>query len=180
MSKYVKNLLQSEFDKVLADKGVREFVVLSLTGVNGVDNNLMRGGLRQKGVEVLVVKNALFRRALRTREMEGATTLFEGPCAVAFGGDSVVDVARELTEWAKKVKAVQFKGAYVDGTVLAGKDVDMLAKMPTRRELQGQVAACVLSPGAKVASAIAAPGSRVASCVKTVIERAEKADKQAA
>jgi large subunit ribosomal protein L10 len=180
MSKYVKNLLQSEFEKVLADRGVREFVVLSLTGVNGVDNNLMRGGLRQKGVEVLVVKNALFRRALCTREMEGASTLFEGPCAVAFGGDSVVDVARELTEWGKKIKAMQFRGAYVDGTVLAGKDVGMLAKMPTRRELFGQVAASILSPGAKVAGAIAGSGSRVASCVKTVIERAEKADKQAA
>jgi large subunit ribosomal protein L10 len=180
MSKFVKNLLQSEFEKVLADRGVREFVVLTLTGVNGVDNNVMRGGLRQKGVEVFVVKNALFRRALRTREMEGAASLFEGPCAVAFGGDSVVDVARELTEWGRKIKALKFRGAYVDGTILAGKDVDMLAKMPTRRELLGQVAASIRSPGANVAGAVAGAGSKVASCVKTVIERAEKADKQAA
>jgi large subunit ribosomal protein L10 len=183
MSKYVKNLLQSEFEKVLADRSVREFVVMSLTGVNGVDNNLMRGGLRKKGMDVLVVKNALFRRALLSRKMDTATALFDGPCAVAYGGDSVVDVARELTDWGRKIKAMRFRGAYVDGTVLAGSDIEMLAKMPTRRELLGQVAGCILSPGARVASAVGASGSKIASCVKTVIEKAEKAekaDKQAA
>jgi large subunit ribosomal protein L10 len=180
MSKYVKGLLQSEFEKVLADGPVREFVVLSLTGINGVDNNQMRRGLRQKGVEVLVVKNALFQRVLRGQKMEGATSLFEGPCAVAYGGDSAVDVARELTEWSKKIKAMQFKGAYVDGTVLAGHQVEGLAKMPTRRELQSQIAGTVRAPAARLASTIGAAGSQVAGCIKTVIEKAEKADKQAA
>jgi len=180
MSKYVKGLVQIEFEKVIADGRVREFVILNLTGVNGVDNNLMRSGLKQKGVEVLVVKNALFRRALRGQQMEAATGLFEGPCAVAFGGESVVDVARELTEWGKKIKAMRFKGAYLDGTVLGGEEVGVLAKMPTRRELHGQIAGCAQAPAARLAGAIAAAGSQVASCIKTVIEKAEKADKQAA
>jgi len=180
MSKYVKGLLQSEFEKTLADGRVQEFVVLDLTGVNGVDNNFMRNGLRQKGVEVLVVKNALFRRALLGQQMEGATSLFAGPCAVAYGGDSIVDVAKELTEWGKKVKAMQFKGAYLDGAVLDRQGAEQLAKMPTRRELQCQIAGTVQSPAAKLAGAIAASGSRLAGCVKTVIEKAEKAEKQAA
>jgi len=180
MSKYVKGLLQTEFEKVLAGDRAREFVVLNLTGVNGVDNNLMRSGLRQKGVEVLVVKNALFRRALCGRQMEAAAPLFEGPCALAYGGDSVVDVARELTEWGRKIKAMQFKGAYLDGTLVAGEEVASLAKMPTRRELQGMIAGTVRAPAARLAGAIVAAGSQVAGCLKTVIEKAEKADKQAA
>jgi len=180
MSKYVKGLVQTEFEKVLTDGRVGEFVVLNLTGVNGVDNNRMRSSLRQKGVDVLVVKNALFIRALQTRQMEAATGLFEGPCAVAYGGDSLVDVARELTEWRRKIKAIQFKGAYLDGAVLTGQAAEQLAAMPTRKELHGRIAATVLAPAARLAGTIAAAGSLVTGCIKTVIEKAEKADKQAA
>lgn len=180
MSKYIKGLVQSEFEKVMTEGPVREFVILNLTGVNGVYNNQMRSSLRQKGVEILVVKNALFQRVLRDQKMEGATSLFVGPCAVAYGGDSVVDVARELTEWGKKIKAMQFKGAYVEGTVLAAHEVAGLAKMPTRRELHCQIAGTVRSPAAKLAGTIMAAGSQVAGCIKTVIEKAEKADQQAA
>jgi len=180
MSKVVKGLLQSEFEKVLGEGRARDFMVLNLTGVNGVDNNLMRSGLRQKGMEVLVVRNALFRRALRGLKMEAVVGLFEGPCALAYGGDSIVDVAKEVAGWRIKVKAVQVRGAYLEGAVLDSQGAEQLAVMPTRRELQCRVAGTVGSPAARLASALVSPGARVASCVQTVIEKAEKADRQAA
>lgn len=174
MSKYVKELIQSELEKNLVDGDIREFVVLSVKGISGIDNNTMRGELKQKGVRMMVVKNALFRRALRNQELEGACDLFDGPCAVAFGGDSIVDAAKELVDWGKKVKALEIKGAFLDGTVLDEKGAVQLSKMPSRRELQAQIASVIMSPAAKLAGAIAGPGSLVAGCVKSVIEKAEK------
>lgn len=180
MSKYVKQFLQSEFEKVLGEGGARDFMVLDLTGVNGVDNNLVRNGLRQRGVEVLTVRNGLFRRALRGLQMDAAVGLFSGPCTLAYGGDSIVDVAKEVAGWKIKVKAMQIKGAYLEGTALDGTGAEQLATMPNRSELQGQVASAVLSPGGRLLGALVSPGARVASCVKTVIEKAEEAGKQAA
>ncbi|MBP8304116.1 MAG: 50S ribosomal protein L10 [Phycisphaerae bacterium] len=180
MSKYVKQLLQSEFEKVLGEGHGRDFMVLDLTGVNGVDNNLVRNGLRQRGVEVLTVQNGLFRRALRSLQMEAAVGLFSGPCTVAYGGDSIVDVAKEVAGWTTKVKAMRVKGAYLEGTALDGAGAVQLANMPNRKELQCQVASTVLSPGARLAGAVASPGARIAACVKTVVEKAEEAGKQAA
>lgn len=174
MSKYVKELIQGELEQRVADGNVKEFIVFNVMGVSGVENNVMRGELKEKGVEVFVVKNSLFKRALRSQDMESACDLFSGPCTVAYGGDSIVDAAKELVDWTKKVKSVELKGAFLDGAVLDAKGAQALAKMPTRRELQAQIAACVMSPASQIAGALAGPSSKIAGCVKTLVEKAEK------
>jgi len=173
MSKYLKGLLQGELERRFAE--VSDFVVVDYKGITGNENNEMRGALKEKGIALSVVKNSAMRRALATLGHETAAGLFlSGPCAVAYGGDSVVDVAREISDWAKKVPAVSLKAAYVDGEALDAAAAQVLAKMPSRAELQGQVVQLALSPGARLAGAITGPGARIAGCLKSLIETLEK------
>jgi large subunit ribosomal protein L10 len=165
----------------MTEEHVSDFLVISTQGVNGVDNNVMRGALRQKGIKLMIVKNALFKKTLEDLKMEKATSLFTGACAVAYGGDSIVDVAKELTAWVGKVPAIHIKGAFLEGSTLDGKSAQGLSKMPNRVELQGMIVMLVKSPAARLAGAIMSPAGRIAGCIKTIADKADKGEeKQAA
>ncbi|MCF7958490.1 MAG: 50S ribosomal protein L10, partial [Phycisphaerae bacterium] len=107
--------------------------------------------------------------------VEGLKDVLVGPCAVAYGGDNIVDLAKTLADWEKKLDKMEVKGGYMEGQVLDGVQAKAVAKMKTRVELQGEVIMLAKSPGSRLASAINSPASTIAGCIKTIIDNQEEA-----
>lgn len=155
----------------------QDALVLSIRGVPASDNNRMRLALGQKSIRVTVVRNNLARHALKDTPLGPLGDLFAGPTALAYGGTSVVDVAREIVKWAEQLQQLELRGAILDGEVFEGKaGVKRLATFPTRVEAQAKVVSLVLSPAQKVVGAAKGPGSKVLGIVKTIEEKLEKGE----
>jgi len=171
MSKPVKNLIKQELSRRL--DGATSLAVIGFTGLDSNTTNTVRGKLAKKQMRVSVVKNALAKQTFKELGIEQAAGLLEGPCALVYGGESVVNVVRELIEIGKDAAAMQLKGAIMEGTVFRGaEEVEALSKYPTRDEAIANLVAAILSPGRKLAAAILAPGSKLASVLKTIEEKA--------
>lgn len=179
MSKYVKQILADELQKKFT--GVSEFLVVDMTGIDGIMNNQLRGKLGSKGIKLTMVKNAMMKRAMTAMGMSAATGLFAtGPCTVVYGGDSIVDLAKEIKAVSVGKKVIKFKGAYIDGAALDAAAAGQLVNMKNRAELQGEIIMLANSPGRRLAGAIAGPAGRIAGCVKAIADKAEKTEKKEA
>ena len=173
MSQKLKELIQKELKSQFA--GVNDLIVVSLRGISGNDNNALRGELLDKHVRLRVVNNSLAGKVFDEAGMSELRDILRGPCAIAYGGESVVDVAKDLVEWEKKLENFAIKGGFLDGRALDADQARALSKLPTRTELQGLLVVLANSPGSKIASAIGAPAGVIAGCVKTLIEKLEAA-----
>ena len=174
MSKTVKNLLTQSYKNRFSD--LSQAMVIDVRGIEANDNNALRTGLAQKQIKITVVRNALAKTAFAGTALEPLNDVIDGPSALVYGGESVVNVARELIDWAKKLQNLELKGAVLDGIVFGPDQMDALSKYPTRDETQAQVVQLFLSPAKNLAGAVKGPGSKIASILKTIEEKLEKGE----
>lgn len=175
MSKTVKELMCRDYAEWL--DGVEDALVVSIRGIDANTNNRLRMDLQQKDIHITVVRNNLARRTFKGGPLEGLSPLMEGPSALAYGGETVVDAAREIVKWAKEVQHLELKGAILDGMLFEGKEgVERLSKFPTRDEALSEAVTLVLSPARTLMGQVKGPGGRLLGVVKAIEEKLESGE----
>lgn len=175
MSKTVKNMIIEEYRERVGD--TQDALVIGLRGISSNDTNAIRTGLAQKSIRVTVVRNKLFGQAFGETGLSALSDLLSGSNALAYGGESVVEVAREIVDLVKKFPDIELKGAVLDGQLFEGQDgVERLSKFPTRDEAIAEDVTLILGPGRKLVGAIKGPGSQLAGVLKAIEEKLEKGE----
>jgi large subunit ribosomal protein L10 len=179
MSKVVKGLIMRDYKARIA-KGTEEWpdaMIIGIRGVKAVDTTRLRHTLAKKNIRITVVQNALARKSFQGTRLEGLKDLLTGSSALAYGSESVVEVAREICQLVAKMPAVELKGAVLDGIIFKGKQaVEELSKYPTRDEAIGQIVTLVVSPARKLLGQIKGPGAKVGGIIKAIEEKLEKGE----
>lgn len=167
MSKLVKGMMIRDYESRL--EGVDDALLISIRGIGAVDTNEIRANLQAKDIRVTVIRNALAKKAFEGTGLESLSPLLTGSSTLAYGAESVVDVAREIIGLVKTYPDIELKGAVLDGQVFEGEaGVEALSKYPTRDEAIAQAVTLVLSPGRKLVGAIKGPGAKVAGIIKAI------------
>lgn len=120
-------------------------VLAKYMGMNAQQATTLREKLRDRHVQFKVYKNTLAKRALDELGLSDAAAFMDGPTAWAFADDPVA-VPQVLRDFNKEVPAVEMGGGILDGRIVSKAQLDVLASLPPRKVLLGQVAGTMAAP----------------------------------
>ena len=133
-------------------------ILTDYRGLTTAELTDLRRKLREVGVEYRVVKNSLAQFAAKQAGMDELANLFEGPVAVAFGYSEIPTTAKILDNYIRTTKSIlSIKGGFLEDRLLSSKDVETLAKLPSREVLLSQVIAALQSPITGLVNVLAGP-----------------------
>ena len=122
----------------LADDLSRSTIIIA-TNYHGLLAKQMaelRNTLAKAGVEYHVVKNTLVYRAADQAGKPQLRDIIEGPVALAFGYDDIINTARALHQYIKSATlSLQIKGGLLGDRILPPEEVVGLANLPSREVL---------------------------------------------
>ena len=110
-------------------------VVSDFKGMPVEEMTRFRGKIRECDGEVVVVKNTLARIALTETTHDSLKGHLKENCAVAFGMQDPVALAKAVSTFAKTSKKLKVKSGSLEGKALTAEQVDALAKLPSKPEL---------------------------------------------
>jgi large subunit ribosomal protein L10 len=100
--------------------------------------------------------------------------MLTGATAVVWSANDPVQPAKLLTEFAKDSETFKLKGGVVDGSVVQVKDVEALAKLPSREELLSKLLALINAPATQLLRTINAPGQQLVTLLSRYKDKLEK------
>lgn len=171
MSKAVKKMQLDALEQDFAE--VKTAVFLNSLGVDAISDNVMRLDLRKKNIRMQMVKNSLARKVFEKAGVKVHEDVWLGRTVIAWGGDSVKQLAKEIATHLKadKIKEkIKVKSVLADGQTTT---FELAQTMPTRLEAIGEIVACAIGPAGQIAACLVGPGGQVASQVKTIADKAE-------
>ncbi|MFA5020619.1 MAG: 50S ribosomal protein L10 [Patescibacteria group bacterium] len=135
--------------KVVEDKisRMKSAIMFNYSGIEVKDLNILREKCRDEGVDYMVAKKTLLKKALTGQGLGAVVEKnFEGEVATLFSYEDEVAPARILAAFAKGQDKIKFAGGIIDGSYIDVARVTELSKIPARKELLAKVVGCLANP----------------------------------
>ncbi len=136
-----EKVLQDLVRKFSEAKGV---AFANFTGLNVKDVNDLRKKCREAGVEYVVAKKTLVKKALKEIGLEEKD--FVGEIATAMSAEDEVAPAKTLNDFAKAHEQVKLVAGILEHRILETAEVKALAKLPSKLELRAKFVGTIQAP----------------------------------
>ena len=131
----------------------------------------LRRQLRDAGARYSVVKNTLARKAAEGTPFEGAREHFKGVTAMALAEGDPVQLSKAISKFVKENPEVfTFKAGIVEGRVVALRDVEALATLPSKEVMISKIMFLINAQAQRLATVISAVPRNLAVVIKQAAE----------
>ena len=131
----------------------------------------LRKVVRGAGARYRVVKNSLAELAAKGTSVEEAVKDLAGVTSIAYTSGDPVALAKALSKYAKDHPEYTFKAGIVEGRVIAIKDIDALASMPSKEELYSKLLFLMTAPAQRLVTVMNAVGRDIAVVINQGVEQ---------
>jgi large subunit ribosomal protein L10 len=133
----------------------------------------LRSRLRGGGIDMVVVKNTLARRAAKAAGYEPLSAQLVGPIAMLFAVDDVSAPARILNDYIRANRKMVIKAGLLEGQLIKAEAVTELADLPSREILLSRLLGAMQAPLGNLASVLQAPITKFARTLDAVRSQKE-------
>lgn len=155
MNKTEKEAIVAEVAEKISRASAMYFADFS--GLTVEEETELRREFRKSGIEYRVVKNTLAKKALeRVTGYDRVYDKLVGPTGIAFSYEDIIAPAKVIKKFNDKSGKFTLKVAVLEKQVFDGKQLDQLAKLPSKKELMASIVGSIQSPIAGVVGAIGA------------------------
>ncbi len=164
-----KKLIVEEIkNKISKSKSV---AFVDYRGLTVEEDTAMRRVFKANGSEYKVYKNRLMLLALNELGIQGADDYLQGTSAVAFGYEDEVAPAKIICETAEKTKKLKVKFGLLNGNIVESKDIEELAKLPSKEVLIAKLLGTLNGPISALARVLNAPTQGLAIALNAITEK---------
>jgi len=164
--------LKDEYAQLLEE--YPDFILTRYLGLNVGKMSDLRRGLLQKQSTYRVVKNNIFKMALKESGKVPEFPLddtFHGPIGVAFVREDVPSVAKELDTFSKDNEKFSIISGVMESKYYDQAGIQAIANLPTREQSLATLASALNSPARNIAGLMNQIMSSLARGIKAVGEK---------
>lgn len=140
-------------------KSANGIFVIENHGTSVKDFEALRRELAPMTSVFKVVKNRLFKLALKDSSFADIEKLMKRPTAVAIATDGLA-VTKVLAKFAETHPTIEIVGGQMDAGLLDAKAVEQLSKLPSLLEIRGTIARILIEPASRIARVSAEYGKK--------------------
>ena len=146
-------------------------IVTNYKGLSVEEITNLRRALQKAGADYTVTKNTLAKRAMKGTDFEGLADAMKESTAIAFGFEDEVSAAKVVAKFIKETKKAEVICGALDGQLLDAKQVEALAKTPSKEELYAKMLGCVNSPATGIVGSVNAVMSSLVRAIDAVAKK---------
>jgi large subunit ribosomal protein L10 len=169
LTKSEKERIVSEVKEVASKAS--SLVISDARGMKVSELSEVRKNATQAGIHIQIIKNSLAKLAFEGTDFGCSDEALVGPSLFAFSFEEPGAAAKLLKTYAKNFDNLEVKALVVEGQLLDGAQIDILAKLPSREEALGLVASVLQAPVGKFATLLNEVPSTLARVLTAVNDK---------